>query len=185
MGTIKCFAVLAFLLCSCASALGEDVAGLDIPREWKPSHRQNGKTVSAVVRVIGVVQEPFPDPRTGKQVFQSKAVVLHTDLRSKRHVPSSVWVYLLCSAPLHKNAAVRVTGELSISDGQIKGGTHPATIRVSTTNSDFAFAQEHQTTTSQAISATSDAQTSSVKPETSAEGDAASLPFVTFGKSIA
>ena len=103
----------------------------DIPREWKPSHSQNGKTISAVVRVIGVVQEPFPDPRTGKQVFQSKAVVLQTDLKSKRLVPAKVRVYLLCSTLLQKNADVRVTGALSISDSQIKGGTHPATIRVS------------------------------------------------------
>ncbi len=185
MGTIKCIAVLAFLLCGCASALGEDVAALDIPREWKPSHSQNGKTISAVVRIIGVVQEPFPDPRTGKQVFQSKAVVLQTELKSKQYVPSSVRVYLFCAAPLHKNTDVRVTGELSISDGQIKGGTHPATIRMSKTNSDLAFAQEHRTTTSQAISTTFDAQASSVKPVTSAEEDDLSLPFVTFGKSIA
>lgn len=132
MGAIKRSGVLAFLLFGCASALGEDVAGLDIPREWKPSHKQNGKTVSAVVRIIGVVEEPFPDPKTGKHVFQSKALVLQTDLRSKKYFPSSVRVYLLYSEQLHKNADVRVRGELSISDFQIKGGTYPATIRVST-----------------------------------------------------
>ena len=74
--TIEKVTVLIILFGGCALAFGEEVPRLKIPKDWNPTHKQNGKTVSAEVRVIGVVEKSFKDPKTERQVFQSKALIL-------------------------------------------------------------------------------------------------------------
>ena len=126
--TIEKVTVLIILFGVCSLAFGEDAPRLKVPKDWNPSHKQNGKTVSAVVRVIGVVERSFKDPKTERQVFQSKALILVR--KGKKYVPSRVQAYLYSSEPLIKNTEFRVVGELSILDSQIKGGWYPATIRI-------------------------------------------------------
>ena len=117
--TIEKVTVLIILFGGCALAFGEDAPRLKIPKDWNPSHKQNGETVSAVVRVIGVVEKPFKDPKTERQVFQGK-----------KYVPSRVQAYLYSSKSLNNNTDFRIVGELSILDSQVKGGRYPATIRI-------------------------------------------------------
>ena len=109
-------------------AFGEEVPRLKIPKDWNPTHKQNGKTVSAEVRVIGVVERSFKDPKTERQVFQSKALILVR--KGKKYVPSRVQAYLYSSKSLNNNTDFRIVGELSILDSQVKGGSYPATIRI-------------------------------------------------------
>ena len=120
--------VLIILFCVCSLAFGEDVPRLKIPKDWNPSHKQNGETVSAVVRVIGVVERSFKDAKTERQVFQSKALILVR--KGKKYVPSRVQAYLYSSKSLNNNTDFRIVGELSILDSQVKGGRYPATIRI-------------------------------------------------------
>ena len=120
--------VLIMLCCGCASAFAEEVPELKIPKNWNPAHKQNGKTVSAVVRVFGVVERSFKDPKTERQVFQSKALILVR--KGKKYVPSRVQAYLYSSKSLSNNTDFRIVGELSILDSQVKGGRYPATIRI-------------------------------------------------------
>lgn len=126
--TIEKVTVLTILFCVCSLAFGEDAPRLKIPKDWNPSHKQNGKTVSAVVRVIGVVERSFKDPKTERQVFQSKALILVR--KGKKYVPSRVQAYLYSSKSLNNNTDFRIVGELSILDSQVKGGRYPATIRI-------------------------------------------------------
>ena len=81
-----------------------------------------------MVRVIGVVERSFNDPKTERQVFQSKALILVR--KGKKYVPSRVQAYLYSSKSLNNNTDFRIVGELSILDSQVKGGRYPATIRI-------------------------------------------------------
>ncbi len=123
--------VLVGLLGGCAAAYGSDTAQLQVPAKWQPSHAQNGTSVTAIVRVFGLVEKPYPDPKTKSPVFQSKGRILRPDPTSGELVSSGLWAYLLSSSPLGKDSIFRVTGSLSVSESQVKGGAYPATIRVS------------------------------------------------------
>ncbi len=144
MKKVISISALAVFLCGGISIQGASGKNLDIPSAWKPSHPQNGKGISATVRVFGVSPKPFPDPKTGKQVFQSKVHILKRDAKTGEFVLSGVWAYLLSSAPFKKESVLRVSGELSVSEGQIKGGVHPATIRVKESKKEVSNKPVHE-----------------------------------------
>jgi hypothetical protein len=116
---------------SVLAALANKVpAPLQVRGAWKPSHPQNERNIVTAVEVFAPVAKPYEDPRTGKMVFQSKGIILKLDADTGEYVAAGPWAYLRSAAPLKKRAVLVVEGRLSVSEGQIKGGEHPATIRV-------------------------------------------------------
>ncbi|MBF0351798.1 MAG: hypothetical protein HQM11_12265 [SAR324 cluster bacterium] len=122
--------ILTALLCGCAASRGGNSNELQIPAKWQASHPQNGSNVVAVVRVFAPVSESYKDQLTGTQVFQSKGQILKVDAVSGERLPSGLWTYLRSASPLKSDAVLTVTGTLTISEHQIKGGEYPATIRI-------------------------------------------------------
>jgi hypothetical protein len=123
---------------------GEDMPkAIDIPKAWQPSHPQNNTNISALVRVFTGVTKPYEDPETKQQVFQCKGQILRENPTGSGCEPSGVRVYLISSGQLEKDSVYRVTGRLSVSEHQIKGGSYPATIR-SKTYKKYAHPNQNQ-----------------------------------------
>lgn len=120
-------------LCLLFLNVGVSVAGdneLSIPTKWLPSHPQNGQEVTAVVKLHNNMKNPFKDTRSGKITYENKATVLRQNNNGDDSDHISIWLYLRTTNCLPSNVTLRVTGTLSISEHQVKGGEYPATIKV-------------------------------------------------------
>lgn len=103
---------------------------LNIPSRWLPTHTQNGQEITAIVRLFVNTKDPFKDPESGKDQYQSKAVLLKSTDMMGNDSSTSMWVYLITTNSLPSNATLRISGKLSVSDRQVKGGEYPTTVHV-------------------------------------------------------
>ena len=118
------------LLLWCSITRADNVPSLVIPPEWSAAHPQNGTTVVAVVRVVVTGNELFKDPKSGKDTFQNKGQILIVDPKSGSETTTGKLAYLFTSDKLEMHSILRVTGTLTVSEHEIKGGEYPVTIRV-------------------------------------------------------
>jgi hypothetical protein len=123
------FVGTALLLC-CSITRADNVPSLVIPPEWSAVHPQNGTTVVTVVQVVVTGNEAFKDPKSGKDTFQNKGQILIIDPKSGSATAIGKLAYLFTSEKLEMHSILRVTGKLTVSEHQIKGGEYPVTIRV-------------------------------------------------------
>lgn len=142
-GILSAVLIPLFSILNTSVAAGAD---LDIPTKWLPSNTQNGQIVTTAVRVFVHSKEPFKDPRSGKMTYQNKAVVLRQE--GKETSDTSAWLYLNTTNSLPPNATLRVTGLLSISEQQIKGGEYPATINVQSWEGNTEFSTKENQSSS-------------------------------------